>query len=106
MNRERAKELLPVIQAFIDGKQIQCRGKGANHTTEWINLDAPNWDYRSEYRVAPEVVKVGCYAVMNTRTGCIWKIFDVESSAKLTVQEAVFDKEFQRVIKLEGSYER
>lgn len=54
MTREHAKELLPIIQAFAEGKTIQYR----NAECEWENIpigvnlsfaDAP-----SEYRIKPE----------------------------------------------------
>ena len=33
MTREQAKEILPIIQAFAEGKKIQYR----NHSDEWID---------------------------------------------------------------------
>ena len=52
MTKEEAKELLPIMQAFADGKTIQyetCDG--------WIDLDAlyPHSDILSKYRIKPEV---------------------------------------------------
>lgn len=38
MNREEAKELLPIIQAFAEGKTIQERKLG---TTDWIDTETP-----------------------------------------------------------------
>lgn len=35
MTREEAKELLPIIQAFAEGKKIQYR----NHSDEWIDIE-------------------------------------------------------------------
>ena len=34
MTREQAKEILPIIQAFAEGKKIQYR----NHSDEWIDI--------------------------------------------------------------------
>ena len=60
MTREEAKEMLPIIQAFAEGKVIECRTKpsalskswqGMNDWTEmkeleyWVNVD---------YRIKPE----------------------------------------------------
>ncbi len=39
MNRERAKELLPIIQAFADGEDVQFRPYQYNPDIE----DVPNW---------------------------------------------------------------
>ena len=52
MTREEAKKLLPIIQAFSEGKTIQyetCDG--------WIDLDAlyPHSDILSKYRIKPEI---------------------------------------------------
>lgn len=54
MTREEAKELLPVLQAFAEGKEIEFRSKGFNE--EWRELkQIPGLSYDSfEYRVKPE----------------------------------------------------
>ena len=36
MNRERARELIPIIQAFADGEDIDARGADG----EWVSLEA------------------------------------------------------------------
>jgi len=56
MNRKEAKELLPIIQAFAEGKQLQI-----NVDCEWtdINSDTIFWDDNPEnYRVKPEPIEV------------------------------------------------
>ena len=50
MKRKNVKELLPIIQAYAEGKQIQFFNGGA-----WINLDYPNFSEEpSLYRIKPE----------------------------------------------------
>ena len=50
MNRERAKELLPIIEAFANGKEIQVRMSMG----QWDDLpDNPNWN-AAEYRIKPK----------------------------------------------------
>lgn len=49
MNRERAKELLPIIQAFVDGKDIEVKG-----SVTWMSIKSPNFGINSEYRIKPE----------------------------------------------------
>lgn len=53
MNRERAKELLPIIQAFADDKTIQLRGR---YTDGWEDLrTSANFDDNDiEWRIKPE----------------------------------------------------
>ena len=52
MTREEAKELLPIIQAFAEGKKIQFRCK----TGEWLNI-LNKFDFTlspDDYRIKPE----------------------------------------------------
>lgn len=55
MKRQQAKELLPIIKAFAEGKTIQYY---TNLTPHWIDIDpdeAVNFsDYPSNYRIKPE----------------------------------------------------
>lgn len=55
MNKERLKELLPVMQAYIDGKQIQFK---FGTSCVWENIENPSWDMAIEYRIAPEKKKL------------------------------------------------
>ena len=46
MTREEAKILLPIIQAFAEGKEIEYRSKGFDE--EWKKLrEIPGLSYRS-----------------------------------------------------------
>ena len=52
MTREEVKELLPIIQAFVEGKKIQFRCK----TGEWLNI-LSEFDFTlspDDYRIKPE----------------------------------------------------
>lgn len=50
MNRERAKELLPIIQAFAEGKDIQAKPPGFG----WKTPTDPAFFNGDEYRIKPE----------------------------------------------------
>lgn len=54
MNREEEKTLLPIIQAFAEGKKIQYR----NHSDEWIDIKENEGlsfiSHPSDYRIKPE----------------------------------------------------
>ena len=53
MDRNQAKELLPVIQAYAEGKTIQSRCiKG--DTSLWYDDEDPSFDEDFEYRIKPE----------------------------------------------------
>lgn len=52
MTREEAKELLPIIQAFAEGKVIQCKNCITN---EWRDFDEPVFSgLPDNYRIKPE----------------------------------------------------
>lgn len=51
MTREQAKELLPIIQAFVDGKTIEAR---TDSISKWIETTTPKFDLLHEYRIKPE----------------------------------------------------
>ena len=53
MTREEAKELLPIIQAFADGKMIQDSIDGS----KWFDTDEINLEYEGQkikHRIKPE----------------------------------------------------
>ena len=50
MTREEAKELLPIITAFAEGKSIEYRELGG----EWKEAHTPTWSSRLFYRIKPE----------------------------------------------------
>ena len=54
MTREEAKELLPIIQAWTEGKKIQFKSRFG----KWVDIeenDALNFEYStSDYRIKPE----------------------------------------------------
>ena len=53
MNRDRAKELAPIIAAFGEGKEIQCR---SSSRAEWVNAgdNDLSWYDDVEYRIKTE----------------------------------------------------
>lgn len=50
MNREEAKELLPIIQAYAEGKTIEYK----NLFGSWTEAKCPSWANNLEYRIKPE----------------------------------------------------
>lgn len=55
MDRKQAKELLPIIQAFAEGKTIEIRSNSKYNPGEWIETATPTFDIKShEYRIKPE----------------------------------------------------
>lgn len=62
MNRKEIKEILPVIQAFAEGKEIQVKGGNNWRTSEDLNFDLSP----EEYRIKPEPK----YRSFNNSTEC------------------------------------
>jgi hypothetical protein len=50
MTRGRAKELLPIIEAFTNGKEIEVSEDGEN----WYEEICPNFTNSLNYRIKPE----------------------------------------------------
>lgn len=56
MNRDEAKQLLPIIQAFADGKKIQFYQEA---TEQWEDVNKPAFTFApNRYRIKPETIKI------------------------------------------------
>lgn len=54
MDRNQAKQLLPIIKAFAEGKVIQSRHIKSDSSL-WYEVETPNFDNNDfEYRIKPE----------------------------------------------------
>lgn len=53
MNRNQAKELLPIIKAFSEGKVIESRCIKGDKSL-WYDDEDPSFDDDFEYRIKPE----------------------------------------------------
>ena len=49
MNRERAKELLPIIEAYANGEEVQV-----NSCCEWTTWKTYTFSNKLEYRIKPK----------------------------------------------------
>ena len=50
MRREYTADCIKVMQAYVEGKQIQYKDDEV-----WIDIDDPDWDWHNwEYRIKPE----------------------------------------------------
>jgi len=51
MNIEETKEAIRVMQAYVDGKEVQCRHVGLE---TWATLNSTKWNWRDwAYRIKP-----------------------------------------------------
>lgn len=60
MDRNQAKEFFPIMQAFAEGKVIECRTKtsaveGTDVPNEWTEMKEIEFWNNTEYRIKPEV---------------------------------------------------
>ncbi len=51
MTPQQAKELLPIIAAFSEGKEIQCEGMSCG---KWVTPLEPNFSPELKWRIKPE----------------------------------------------------
>lgn len=68
MNREQAKELLPIIQAFAEGKTVEYREGGyapwAEATSPTFNIDMYNYRIKPEPKYRPFANAEECWQEM------------------------------------------
>lgn len=50
MTNYEIKSRIAIMQAYLNGKQIQEYVDG-----KWVNIDEPEWKNSSEYRIKPEI---------------------------------------------------
>ena len=60
MNRNQAKQMLPIIQAYAEGRVIECRTKpsavkGTDVPNDWTEMKEIEYWNNTEYRIKPEV---------------------------------------------------
>ena len=74
MTREEAKELIPIIQAFADGRTIEFFKQG-----EWYELNDPDFMWSAyKYRIKPEpkyrpfITKEECWTEMHKHPDFGW----------------------------------
>lgn len=57
MNKYQAKKLLPIIEAFANGKQIQTIAQvTSDGKCMWVDTNEPHFETASKFRVKPERV--------------------------------------------------
>ena len=94
MNREEAKELLPIIQAFAEGKIIQFKKKEDNEWTDFLEggiILSPCYDYRikPEPKYRPFKTQEECWQEMHKHPDFGWIVYDKirHSSCDVTPDE-------------------
>ena len=81
MTREEAKELMPIIQAFVEGKTIEYR----EYDGEWKEARTPTWSSRLFYRIKPELK----YRPFKNNAEC-WEEMEKHSKFGWVIRSGVF----------------
>ena len=64
MNREAARKIAPIMQAYADGKDVQYKTSDG-----WRDSYAPTFDIRLEWRVKPD--PIAFWAILNCKGGVV-----------------------------------
>ena len=110
MTREQAKELLPIIQAYAEDKEIEVL-----FGTEWVKVTNPDFTLSPEnYRIKPEPkyrpfkTKEECWDEMHKHSDFGWLIrMDTGIFANINAissKEIVFDNNFDCVYTFKDAF--
>lgn len=125
MNRNQAKEFYPILQAFAEGRVIECRTKpsavkGTDVPNDWTEMKEIKFWNNTEYRVKPEPKcrpfkdKKECWAEMQKHqpfgwtydyTNNIWDSITRVTSSGIIYEEDMmcFEDVFNRVKFADGT---
>ena len=98
MTREESKELLPIIQAFTEGKTIEYSYDGEH----WESTDVPSWDCDVMFRIKPEPkyrpfkTQDECWNEMMKHQPFGW-VKSKKSGSHFSIGSVLWDKEFDDV---------
>ena len=67
MNKKEIKQRIEVMQAYLDGKTIQCLDGG-----DWLEIKEPTFQTDWEYRIKPEPSVRWVNFYRNWEAGCSW----------------------------------
>jgi hypothetical protein len=92
MNRIEAKEFYPIMQAFAEGRIIECRTKpsfieGSDVPNDWTEMTEIEFWNNTEYRIKPE----SKFRPFNTEEECWQEIRKHEPFIKYKVIESSKD---------------
>lgn len=91
MTPENAKALLPIIQAFADGKAIQYQ----SNLGPWSSTTCPDFSRAPEkYRIKPEPIAVKYRLAVMTLAAGIFTVNSESPDAYLTVDSWIQEKRF------------
>ena len=89
-SREITKQKLSVMQAFVEGKEIECTG----NSLAWAEITNPVWNWQEfNYRVKPEQPKYRLYRYKDQTDFSCFVVTDLEKKRLETLEhQADFGK--------------
>ena len=99
MNIEETKEAIRIMQAFVDGKEVEVMG--LLKTSFWLSAETPCWDWNtSTYRIKPTATlrpwtadEVPLGAIMRHKTDVSYRSLIGSTSNKSARSEWFQDRE-------------
>lgn len=96
MDRNEAKEFYPILQAFAEGRVIECRTnpsalKGEDVPNEWTEMKEIEYWNNIEYRIKPDSKAEAKFRPFNTEEECWQEIKKHEPFIKYKVIESSKD---------------
>lgn len=75
MNKNQAKEFYPILQAFAEGRTIECRTKpssikGTDVPNEWVEMKEIEFWNNTEYRIKPDIKAEAKYRPFKNAEEC------------------------------------
>ena len=84
MNREETKKAIAVMQAYVDGKQIEAAQEGYQYTLQ-EGCDSPLWDWSSyRYRVMPEPIECWLNVIDGQTCSVVGTVYMTKEAAEIT----------------------
>ena len=112
MTREEAKELLPIIQAYAEGKDIEIffDNKWITGTNLDFTLSPGNYRIKPEPKYRPFKTKEECWGEMHCHSDFGWLIrmdtgiFAFVNIKAIFSEEIVFDNDFDNVYTFKNAF--
>lgn len=94
MTKEEAKEFYPILQAFAEGKVIECRTKpsfieGTDVPNEWAEIKVIEFNDNKEYRIKPNIEPGSEYRPFNIDYSYDLKVISGKSLGKICQKDIV-----------------
>lgn len=99
MNKQETAEAIRVMQAFVDGGEIEYVHKPMDAQNEWFSIKEPCWDWNlCRYRVKPKPKELWI-ADIDVSGVCLLYAYDNETDAAKAAQDFARSGQTRRIRK-------